>query len=602
MSTAISIGTTGLTASSKQMDVIGNNLANSNTLGFKASNTYFASMLNQSLSSGGSLQVGSGVSVAAIGTSFQQGAFETTGNATDLAIDGEGFFIVEDAEGGIYYTRAGNFHISKEGYLVDANDYKVLGYCRTTTGTQAETITPISLKNVQSVPQATTAVSMGINLNDATGTGEKFTVSQTVYDSKGAQHNLSTVYQKTEQPGTWGFTVKLDDTEGDVEYQGVIFDEEGNLRKMYMGDLNDLTHPAGKGVTLSAVNYGQIFPTSGTVKISYDGTNWSISESGGFPDATLDDSEAGKIKISLDGDTNYELTFEINDITKWAADDYFTFDISNDGRVLNKTVSSIDGEITSKGEIVSGDSWSTISDIELTYNGSTWTATGKGCYTNMSVSYQDYKINLDLDGQGGADIVLDLSESKDKWVANDTISFSLVSSIADLDDIGITFADLSNGATIGDNNEVTWQLKTDTINKLTGYSSASVVQSLSADGYPSGVLKSLSFGKDGTITGFFTNGQTSNLGSILLANFPNPGGLKKVGNYFASTIESGTAIINMAGTGGLGEIISNTLELSNVDTAKEFINMIQAQRAYQASARVITTANDMLTELMNIKR
>lgn len=166
------------------------------------------------------------MSVAAIGTSFQQGAFETTGNATDLAIDGEGFFIVEDAEGGIYYTRAGNFHISKEGYLVDANDYKVLGYCRTTTGTQAETITPISLKNVQSVPQATTAVSMGINLNDATGTGEKFTVSQTVYDSKGAQHNLSTVYQKTEQPGTWGFTVKLDDTEGDVEYQGVIFDEE----------------------------------------------------------------------------------------------------------------------------------------------------------------------------------------------------------------------------------------------------------------------------------------------------------------------------------------------------------------------------------------
>lgn len=600
MSTAISIGTTGLTASSKQMDVIGNNLANSNTLGFKASNTYFASMLNQSLSSGGSLQVGSGVAVAAVGTQFQQGAFETTGNAADLAIDGEGFFIVQDAEGGIYYTRAGNFHISKEGYLVDTNDYKVLGYCRTTTGAQADTITPISLKNVQSVPQATTEISMGINLNDATSEGEKFTVSQTVYDSKGDQHNLSTIYQKTEQPGTWGFTVKLDEEEGNVEYHGVIFDKDGNLSKMYKGEMGTIT--GSHDVTLESLNRGQIFPTSGTIKVSYDGTDWSLASKGGFPSAVIDASEAGKIKISLDGDSNYEITFEINDIANWEADDYFTFKISSDGRVINKEVSSTGGLITSDREVVNSDSWNTASTIKLTYSGSAWSATSKGCYENMTVSYQNYKIYIDLDGSGGADIVLDLSGSKDDWAANDTIQFDLVSTVADTSDIDIAFSDLANGAIIGDNNEVTWKLKTDTINKLTGYSSASVVQSLSANGYPSGVLKSLSFGKDGSITGFFTNGQTSELGCVLLANFPNPGGLKKVGNYFASTIESGTAIINIAGTGGLGEVISNTLELSNVDTAKEFINMIQAQRAYQASARVITTANEMLTELMNIKR
>ncbi|MCX7982190.1 MAG: flagellar hook-basal body complex protein [Syntrophales bacterium] len=602
MSTAISIGTTGLTASSKQMDVIGNNLANSNTLGFKASNTYFASMLNQSLSSGGALQVGSGVAVAAIGTQFQQGAFETTGSATDLAIDGEGFFIVQDPEGGVYYTRAGNFHISKEGYLVDTNDYKVLGYCRTTTGSQADTITPISLKNVQSVPQATTQVSMGINLNDATSKGEKFTVSQTVYDSKGAQHNLSTIYQKTKQPGTWGFTVKLDDVEGEVEYHGVVFDDDGNLKKIYKGAMSVITSTQDKKVVVESVNYGQIYPASGTVKVAYDGNNWTITNKGGFPSATLDTSEAGKIKVNLDGSGENELTFEINDITKWAADDYFTFNISNDGRILNKSVTSKEGLITSKNEVVSTDSWASTSNIKLKYTGNTWAKESAGCYDGMTVSYQDYKIFIDLDGSGGADIILSLKDSKDLWTANDTIEFTLTSTVASVADLDLTFADLANGAIIGDNNKVTWQLKTDTINKLTGYSSASVVQSLSANGYPSGVLKSLSFGKDGTITGFFTNGQTSELGCVLLANFPNPGGLKKVGNYFASTIESGTAIINIAGTGGLGEVISNTLELSNVDTAKEFINMIQAQRAYQASARVITTANEMLTELMNIKR
>jgi len=512
MSTAISIGTTGLTASSKQMDVIGNNLANSNTLGFKASATYFASMLNQSLSSGGSIQVGSGVSVASVGTLFQQGAFETTGNATDLAIDGEGFFIVQDLEGGVYYTRAGNLHISKEGYLVDNNNYKVLGYGRTRVGEKIDEISPISLKNVQSIPQATTLFSMGVNLNDSSESGEKFTVSQTVYDSKGAQHNLSTIFQKTENPGTWGFTIKLDSDEGDTDkYCGVIFDADGNLYKIYQSDMTDpetnSKTPDDRKVTIDSVNYGQIYPQ--------------------------------------------------------------------------------------------GNSGTTTSNIVLTYNTGNWSATAVGIYKNMSLAFQGNKLSLDLDGKGGADIILDVTGT---WKDNDTISFDLSSTVCDLQDLVVTFPELSNGATIGDDNAITWKLKTDEINKLTGYSSASVVQTLNADGYPAGVLKSLSFDKDGTITGFFTNGQTSNLGSILLANFPNPGGLKKVGNYFAETIESGTAIKNYAGTGGLGEIISNTLELSNVDTAKEFISMIQAQRAYQACARVITTANDMLTELMNIKR
>jgi flagellar hook protein FlgE len=107
------------------MDVIGNNLANANTLGFKAGNTYFASMLNQSLTGGssGSMQVGQGVTVAAVSTQFAQGSFETTGNATDLAIDGDGFFILRDEEGAVYYTRAGSFHINEEGYLVDLNEY-----------------------------------------------------------------------------------------------------------------------------------------------------------------------------------------------------------------------------------------------------------------------------------------------------------------------------------------------------------------------------------------------------------------------------------------------------------------------------------------------
>ena len=161
MGSAISIGTTGLTAASKQMDVIGNNLANANTLGFKAGNTYFASMLNQSLTGGssGSMQVGQGVAVADVSTQFAQGSFETTGNATDLAIDGDGFFILRDREGGTYYTRAGAFHIDESGYLVDLNGYKVQGYNLFSSDT--DEMSDINLKNVQSAPKATTEISFG---------------------------------------------------------------------------------------------------------------------------------------------------------------------------------------------------------------------------------------------------------------------------------------------------------------------------------------------------------------------------------------------------------------------------------------------------------
>jgi len=511
MTTAISIGTTGLTASSKQMDVIGNNLANSNTLGYKAGSAFFESMLNQSIAAGGSMQVGSGVSVASIGTQFQQGSFETTGNATDLAIDGEGFFIVTDPEGGTYYTRAGNFHISKEGYLVDSNGYKVQGY-----GKNNDNLQSISLKNVQSEPSATKTFSMGVNLNDSAEAGTTFTVSQNVYDSKGQQHTLSTTYQKTEKAGYWGFTVVLDgnNISSGQSGDGIIFDENGSISKLYKGEVENFTvntanddDDATAGIKL--LKPGQIYKNATsaiTLKENGDGTGvWSITSRGGYDNATISTQEAGKIKI-------------------------------------------------------------------------------------------------DLDGEGGADIEINVSD-KTTWEDGDTISFSLKHTPSDgIEDQILSFATLTNGATIGDNGKITWQLKSDTINTITSYASASVVQSLSDDGYPSGVLKSVDVGKDGGITGYFTNGQTSQLGKILLANFPDAGELKKVGNYFAETISSGQPLINTAGTAGLGEVISNTLELSNVDTAKEFINMITAQRAYQANARVITTANDMLTELMNIKR
>ena len=407
MGSAISIGQTGLAASSKQMEVIGNNLANANTVGFKASSTLFANMMNQGLSSAGSLAAGQGVEVTDMPTQFVQGSFENTGSATDMAIDGEGFFIVKDRSGVPLYTRAGAFHIDNEGNLVDGKGYKVQGY--SIEDDVLSTVPADIFLEKSKAATATTKISFGANLNDNTALDGEFNVSQSVYDSKGGVHTLTFTFTKTAVDGEWDYTVTFDD-------------EDTGL--------------------------------ADTITFEADGT--------------LDVAAVGDVAIPVDN----------------------------------------------------------------------------------------------------AAILL-----------------------------------LLKGATIGDAaGDITWSLETEPSEKLTGYASTSVVRSLNSDGFASGDLRSLTIDNNGIISGVYTNGEVAGLSRICLASFQDQSALKKNGNYFGETTSSGKATPNPAGAGGLGEIQSNSLEVSNTDVAKEFINMITAQRAYQASAKMITTADNMLTELMNIKR
>lgn len=539
MGSAISIGTTGLAASSKQMDVIGNNLANSNTLGFKAGNTFFASMLNQSLSSSGSLAVGQGVTVAAIDTQFSQGSFETTGNATDLAVDGDGFFVVKDIDGAAYYTRAGAFHVNKDGILADVNNYKVQGLSVSGAETGIERPQDISFDNAMSNAKATTEISIGANLDDNTAYGGTFNVSQNVFDSRGQIHNLSITFLKTEGNGIWGFDAKLDGTNisdtTEQQASGLTFDKNGALLGMFQGSIP----AAGAGSPAAAIGTGLTVGTIAGTTVNKPGQL--------FKDAT---------GISL---------------TKEAP-------------------------------------------------AGVWTVTNPAGYAHATAWQETVGSNqilkVDLDGKGGSDISFDLgATTANQWSAGNTVTFGVAKTDVSLTDVSLTFGPLStnlNGeaSTIGmtsgtgatAQNKINWDLVGDEAKTITSYASSSVLKSLSDDGYTFGVLKSINVENDGVITGFFTNGQTTNLGQIILASFRDPSGLKKIGNYFGSTTSSGEAITNKAGSGGLGEIMNHSLEISNTDVAKEFINMITAQRAYQANSRVITTADQMLTELMNIKR
>jgi flagellar hook protein FlgE len=141
------------------------------------------------------------------------------------------------------------------------------------------------------------------------------------------------------------------------------------------------------------------------------------------------------------------------------------------------------------------------------------------------------------------------------------------------------------------------------LSALTGFSGVDTVKGLNQDGHAAGTLQSFQLGQDGTITGAFSNGLKQVIGRLAMANFTNPAGLEKAGgSLFTTTVNSGTIQLGTPGTGGRGTLAGGSLEMSNVDLSSEFTNLIVAQRGFQANARVITTSDQVLQELVDLKR
>ncbi|HAM26021.1 MAG TPA: flagellar hook protein, partial [Microbacteriaceae bacterium] len=139
--------------------------------------------------------------------------------------------------------------------------------------------------------------------------------------------------------------------------------------------------------------------------------------------------------------------------------------------------------------------------------------------------------------------------------------------------------------------------------KLTGFAALTTVSVTNQDGSAAGTLQSYTLGKDGTLVGSFSNGASQAIARVVLATFTNPGGLEKAGSSsYKATFNSGNAEIGAPGSGSIGSITSGALEMSNVDLSQEFTNLIVAQRGFQANARIITTSDEVLQELTNLKR
>ena len=222
-------GISGLSTLGNSLQIIGDNIANVNTLGFKSSAFTFQDRLSQATATqSGTAQIGRGTALGNISQCFGQGSFETTGNTTDLAIGGEGFFVVrESASQQIYYTRAGNFRYNKEGYLVNPEGYVVQGWELDANGEDSGSVTDIQLASFTSAPESSTKISIITNLDasqtsntadlwtawDGTSatpmadTEYEYQTTVKVYDSLGSTHDITMYFDKGDVNNQWEYII-----------------------------------------------------------------------------------------------------------------------------------------------------------------------------------------------------------------------------------------------------------------------------------------------------------------------------------------------------------------------------------------------------------
>lgn len=293
-----SIALTGLQADSIALNTIGNNLANLNTTAYKGQTTSFEDLFYQQIGSSGAndpVQVGVGTKVSGTQTNFAQGSLSTTTNSTDMALNGNGYFVVE--QGGVQsLTRAGNFQLDSSGNLTTIDGASVMGYPAVGGATgQVSNLSPLTLPvGSTEAAQATQNVSLTVNLNSSAAVGTQYAPTPvTVYDTLGQSHAATVTYTKT-SPTTWSYAVTLpsaDATGTPVNNTGTLtFDSSGKLVSP-TGDVSGITFP-GMADGASDMNFTlNLYGAGGSAVISQSASpsNVAASNQDGFASGTYQD-------------------------------------------------------------------------------------------------------------------------------------------------------------------------------------------------------------------------------------------------------------------------------------------------------------------------
>lgn len=573
LSTSLFSGLSGLAANSQMLTVAGNNIANVNTTAFKRSRITFESQFSQTLSSGSApsadlggtnpTQIGLGTRLGSIRRDFTSGGLQPTGVSTDMAIEGNGFFVANVA-GERRYTRDGGFILDRDfnlvapgsggliqGYGVD-DDFNVVD------GVLQNINIPIG---VLTLAEATTQAKFAGNLNAG---GDIAT--------QGALITGAAMYSDAGATIPAAATDSLD----------ALFDADGNA--MFVdGDVITLTGASRGGATLR--DYTFQVGAANTTDSDANGT--TLQDFMDFMDTVLgidgttvtgawtpgvDVNPSGQIEVRGNAGLANDLVLrDANIVVNRLTNPTFplTFDKTHaaDGESVRTTFLTYD----SLGN-------ETIVDLSIVLESK----------DNSGTSWRFYA-NADADS--------DL----DTFLSTGVLTFDTEGQLVGVTDANINIDHNNTGARTPHTIDLIFEDQFGSVTALSDNNSQ--VSSIYQDGSPLGSLEDFSVSEDGTITGVFSNSLLRTLGRLPIAMFANNEGLEEVGgNLYRPTTNSGTATLVTPTTGGSGKVVGRALELSNVELSDEFVNLISATTGFSASSRVVTTSDRLIQELLNVVR
>ena len=641
---AFNIALSGLNAAQTDLDVKGNNIANASTTGFKRSRAEFGDLYSSGLMNLGSTDTGEGVKVQNTRQLFQQGNITGTSNGLDMAIDGEGFFVVNNG-GEQQFTRAGQFGVDQNGFVTNNQGARVQGFQATDNGTVGDVRGDLQVNTENLAPTRTTGVEANLNLDAREGVlEERFST----FTSNGSEVGTVATGSGQDLPAeTWeitlpnGNTTTLNTDSGPASNIASSLSQQDGLRvdattesTIQDGDFNPAT---GDQLNINGVNYdldaGDSLEDLAQDISANSPQGVTVQYDGGAGEMTLVQEQGDNLAFDLSGGNGTTIDVagvnggaqELNNSQPLTARGVLNFSI-DDGYDVAATGTPTD--------IVSGSETQTsVTRNEFepgdpnTYNHST----SSTIYDSLGNSHEmtqyfvkepasgpnpenRWSTYIQVDGEdvGSPDPVTgeptqaryDLRFNDDGSLNENLSDEVLIDNWVPKDENG----DPNGAAGPNPGGETPIPDPPQSSNFAIDYGNTTqvgaefAINDLQQNGFATGRLTGLDVTDSGVIQARFSNGESESVGQVALANFRNNEGLASVGDTsWVETFESGDAVISRPNTGPLGAIQSSSVEESNVDLSEQLVGLITAQRNFQANSKTIETSDQITQTIINLR-
>lgn len=648
-----SVALSGLRASSTDLEVTGNNIANASTVGFKRSRAEFGDIYSNSFFGGGSASIGDGVTVQNVRQLHEQGNVTFTDNSLDLAITGNGYFILSD-NGEAKYSRAGQLGVDKDGFLVNNTGMRVQGFQANEEGTVSGVLDDLVVETNDLPPRRTTDVQGVLNLDSSELV---LTQSGATVDTDGTSIG---VVQAGTQNGYGAQTVDVTFADGSTSQVAIAANSSAGAIAAQFSVLDGIDATATTTATILAGSYTN---ASGTMNITLNGINFqpagtTVAQQLADLGSKINASALVGVTAVVDPNTNNlriiqdqgaDLVFGF----AGAATDSFDIEGTDAAGPTSITVDQAQTQAAVGGAVT----FILDDDILLTNAGATtpvianftgqpfvnnqFEPTDPGTYNHATstkifdslgnshvltmyfVKQRDsvntqantWQMHVLIDGEDVGDPLIGNQPSRATYnvvfntdgtineAATDDI---LISNWQPLDEEGNPNGadgplNVVNGGILPIPDPPTSSNFEVDVAGFTQYGSPFAVNDLGQNGYTTGRLVGLDVDASGIILSRFSNGESLVLGQVALANFNDREGLSPVGDsVWVQTFASGDPVVGAPGTASLGLLTSSAVEDSNVDLSQELVNLIVAQRNYQANSKTIETADTIQQTILNI--